>query len=558
MTPAPDGQVACPGCWTLRARGLDRCACGEVVRGRPAHLSRLPGPFAIARAAWLRLTGGPDAAAAARERAERLIRELRPAEALVAAREAAARAPTELRGQELVAQALAQAGEHEAAAEAIERALRFMQGDPGLLSTRAEIRQAAGEVASARDDLTEALRADPTWALLWSQRGHAHEALRCLNEAERDHREATRVAPRDLEAWRHQTAFLCRRERAAEALSSAASALAIAPGNPGALRDRGWARMVASDLTGAETDLDEAVKLAPQSWLPRATRARLRADQERFDEAVKDAEAAVTLARDTSRAPWRVLADVCAAEGNHAAAFEAMGQAWEVSRGRDPAAALSRAVLVGRGGSFEAALAYLDQLPELPEALRTHALQTRAIQRWRLDDMAGACQAATAAVEAAPSDPEARGLRAHLRALSLDGHGARADLARLVDMQSHGLNAVGDRAAVRDLLGERQAAEADWRHFLTQAEEEPEVAARTLVWAERHADARELASRLCLRRPRNALLWHALALAQQALGEPAADARARAEALDRAAVTAWDPLAHHRARRARARAHFST
>jgi tetratricopeptide (TPR) repeat protein len=158
-------------------------------------------------------------------------------------------------------------GEAERAAEALERIAA--RSDAGLAARAAVFGQAgeawtaAGRPQRAHAALTLALALVPVDAGLLTERASALLALDRPGEALVDLDRAVGADSGLAEAWVMRASALRRLERLPAAAESIARALALDPLNVEALLERGIIRQVQGDATGARTDWERVVELAP-------------------------------------------------------------------------------------------------------------------------------------------------------------------------------------------------------------------------------------------------------------------------------------------------------
>ena len=143
-----------------------------------------------------------------------------------------------------------------------------------FLVFRARALAEAGKHREALDAVELALKVDPRSELALTTRGFIHGALGEHDKAVKDQSRVAKLVPRDSESRTNQAQALVEARRYAEAIAAATEAIALRPGNADALSIRAYARLQMGDGEGALADLDSAARAAPDMDL---SEARLRA-----------------------------------------------------------------------------------------------------------------------------------------------------------------------------------------------------------------------------------------------------------------------------------------
>jgi tetratricopeptide (TPR) repeat protein len=160
-------------------------------------------------------------------------------------------------------------GEAERAAEALERIAARSQA--GLAARAAVFGQAgeawiaAGRPLRAHAALTLALALTPADPVLLTERAMASLALDRPGEALDDLERAVAGDPSAAEAWVLRASALRRLDRVQPAAESVTQALRLEPDNTEALLERGIIRQIQGDATGARSDWERVIELAPDA-----------------------------------------------------------------------------------------------------------------------------------------------------------------------------------------------------------------------------------------------------------------------------------------------------
>ncbi|MBR0659459.1 tetratricopeptide repeat protein [Neoroseomonas oryzicola] len=158
-------------------------------------------------------------------------------------------------------------GEAERAAEALERiAARSQAGiaaRAAVFGQAGEAWTAAGKPQRAHAALTLALALVPADAQLLTARAVALLALDRPSEALDDLDHAVAADGSNAESWVLRASALRRLDRVGPAAESVAQALRLEPDNVEALLERGVIRQIQGDASGARSDWERVIELAP-------------------------------------------------------------------------------------------------------------------------------------------------------------------------------------------------------------------------------------------------------------------------------------------------------
>lgn len=140
-----------------------------------------------------------------------------------------------------------------------------LEADPELLMDRANRLASEGTTEEAIERYDQVLRAAPTYAAAWREKGvqlalmgNLDEALVCLARA-------TELAPADLAAWIHRVASLGRGRRFAEGLRVVEQALKHCPRDPRLLARRGFFLAKLDRFAEGLEALEEAREVDPDA-----------------------------------------------------------------------------------------------------------------------------------------------------------------------------------------------------------------------------------------------------------------------------------------------------
>jgi serine/threonine-protein kinase len=161
-------------------------------------------------------------------------------------------------------------GDQDAAIADFGQALE-LEPDNGLAYVnRCRARERKGDLDGAVADGTEAIRLAPREPAAHFNRGVAYARRKEYEKAVGDFTNALALDPKDADAVRNRAISFRLLGRPDEALRDFSEVVALRPDDPDALVDRAYLRYERGDRTGAATDLEAALKLAPADWPERA------------------------------------------------------------------------------------------------------------------------------------------------------------------------------------------------------------------------------------------------------------------------------------------------
>jgi tetratricopeptide (TPR) repeat protein len=151
------------------------------------------------------------------------------------------------------------------------------------------------EYDNAIKDFTEAIRLEPKSVRAFDGRGVARSEKGEHDAAVRDFTEAIWLDPRDARAFRHRGDARWASGDQDGALNDYGEAVRVDPGYAGAFYSRGVAWLEKGDYNRAISDFDRALRIDPQDVQTLAKRARVRAEKREFDKAIQDYTEAIQL-----------------------------------------------------------------------------------------------------------------------------------------------------------------------------------------------------------------------------------------------------------------------
>ena len=188
-----------------------------------------------------------------------------------------------------------QRGQHEAAAQQIECALRINPGDVRALNNRGIALYGAGRAAEALASYDRALAVQPDYAEALSNRGVALHALRRYQEALESYERALTARPIYPEALSNRGNALKALGRLEDALASHDRALAILPAYAEAWSNRGDVLRELKRFTEALASYDRALALRPDMAETLSNRSAALYELGRIEEALANSDSALAL-----------------------------------------------------------------------------------------------------------------------------------------------------------------------------------------------------------------------------------------------------------------------
>jgi tetratricopeptide (TPR) repeat protein len=135
-----------------------------------------------------------------------------------------------------------------------------------------------------------------------TSRAAAYEGMNDFGHALADLDRAIAVAPDDLDAHRDRAFLHLKRKESAAAVSDMDIVVRQRPDDPWSYAHRGWARMMNRDYDAALVDLDHAIAMnRPGSWWAHFARGKVSLLLGRVDDALLDYDSAVALAPENAR-----------------------------------------------------------------------------------------------------------------------------------------------------------------------------------------------------------------------------------------------------------------
>jgi Flp pilus assembly protein TadD len=192
--------------------------------------------------------------------------------------------PDDLRVRKSYAQLLILDGRIDEAAQLTEEILKKSAQDADGLILKGEILLHKEKSDEALQVLQLAVKGAPANPVGHYQLGMAQLAKGNVNQAETEWREAVRLSPNLTEAWIALGGSATQRHDWT-ALEAIADQLKKTTPNPDAYLFHATARINQGDAVGAETDLNQLIRLQPQSPLGYNKLGQLRVSQKRWDEA---------------------------------------------------------------------------------------------------------------------------------------------------------------------------------------------------------------------------------------------------------------------------------
>lgn len=173
-----------------------------------------------------------------------------------------------------------------------------------LLVARSNARRAMGDLQGAIDDADEAARLAPHQWQIYGMRSLAHRAAGNAAKALEDIDTSLALEPDFSRSLRERANILIDLGREPEALMSADKAVSVAPKDAEARNLACWIRAAyhGRQLRRAQTDCEEAIRLAPGEAAYLDSRAMVRLRQERWQDAWSDYDRAVRLRPDDAHA----------------------------------------------------------------------------------------------------------------------------------------------------------------------------------------------------------------------------------------------------------------
>lgn len=177
-----------------------------------------------------------------------------------------------------------------------------------------------GQYQKAIDELTEAIRLDPSISDAWKWRGSSHALLGRYQEAARDYQQAVKLDPKDFEVWRvlGNRVYLTLGDQYA-ARRAMDRAIELRPKIPALYLERSYSRVYTGDQDGAMADLNEAIALDPRLAEAYRLRGSLYGVLRQYDRAWPEFEQAIQLDPNNPRS-YQLRADVRQGMGDMAGA----------------------------------------------------------------------------------------------------------------------------------------------------------------------------------------------------------------------------------------------
>ena len=179
---------------------------------------------------------------------------------------------------------------------------RVLQDKKLTARERAEALYNRGLANKANDDLdkaiadyTEAIRADPKWAVPYAKRGDLYDDKGDQERAIADLSEALRLDPNYAWAYAIRGYILDQQGEHDRAIADYTQAIRVDPKDAGTIANRGWTKRKKGDLDGAFADFNEAIRVDPKFVRAYYNRGLAWNDRSDYDRAIADFNEAIRL-----------------------------------------------------------------------------------------------------------------------------------------------------------------------------------------------------------------------------------------------------------------------
>ncbi len=203
-------------------------------------------------------------------------------------------------------------GDPDGALAALDRAVQLTPGSPDVLTSRARVRVARGEIDAALEDLRGAIAADGEHAGAWAGLAVILRDAERLDQARQAADRAVSLAGSVASHAVMRADLLLLLGETEAALVDLDRAIELDPARAASWHHRGLARYEAGDRAGARSDFTRAIELAPdapESWTQRGV---LRGQDGDLSDAIEDLTRAIALAPERVE-PWVARAAAFAA-----------------------------------------------------------------------------------------------------------------------------------------------------------------------------------------------------------------------------------------------------
>jgi len=155
--------------------------------------------------------------------------------------------------------------------------------------------KANDDLDAALADYTDAIRADPKWAVPYAKRGDLYDDKGDKDRALADLSDAIRLDPGYAWAYAIRGYIYDNAGERDRAISDYSNAIRIDPKDAGTIANRGWTRRKKGDLDGAFADFNEAIRLNPKFVRAYYNRGLAWSDRQNYDRAISDFDEAIRL-----------------------------------------------------------------------------------------------------------------------------------------------------------------------------------------------------------------------------------------------------------------------
>lgn len=200
-------------------------------------------------------------------------------------------------------------GRHEAAIVDFDQAIRLEPDDAGAYSNRGNAKLALGRYDEAIADHDKAIRLKPDLAGAYSNRGNAKLALGRHNDAISDYDAAIRLQPSYVEAYNNRGNAKAALEQYEAAIADYDEAIRLQASYAVAYNNRGEAKAALERYNAAIADCDEAIRLQPDLAEAYYNRGVAKNALGLKDEAKKNFQTALELARNANNVKIEKLAE---------------------------------------------------------------------------------------------------------------------------------------------------------------------------------------------------------------------------------------------------------
>ncbi len=348
-----------------------------------------------------------------------------------------------------------------------------MEAMTGHLSRlRGDIRRRVGDKPGAVEQYTDAIRANPYLAGVYSDRGWVKHELQDFKSAEEDFTQALALSPRDLHGLRGRGWARIALGEPKAAVEDFTTALEACPGDAQALRGRAWAKINLPDAKGAAEDFTKALEASPKDLESLSGRASARLALGDRKGAIEDYTASLAIRpkdAQTRLARARALGEEGDGKGAEADLALVVAEtpqdlaAWNLLL-------TARQTLGDHPGVIAACDAILALDPE-----NAAMYQARGFAKKQAGEIDAAIADYDRAIRLRPAYPEAFNNRGRARYAKQDLDGALADYEEAIRLKPDHVEAIGNRGRVKEVKGDvagaiedydlaLRIAPADWPH----------------------------------------------------------------------------------------------